>query len=347
MDYAAQGDTRVVWLHGMCSHGNTWVTDRQSTFAAAAGLPTVEPYDVADPSGAFRAVYEHRVAGPSGKSHGLELRYLVWSPLNDAEKVAVKLDDLRPDGSPVKASLNAQIKQGLINDCLSDAVIYLGAAGDSIRTWVRSELCDALGGAISGDRRCRIDPERPRSKVVFVAESLGSKMLSDGLLSIWEKRDSAVVERLADVQTVFYAANQIPLLDAGGRLPPIGTRTLDEGNDPGLSLLDVLAEARSPESVRALDAEPSGTLHFVAYTDPNDLLSYRLLPGANIPERVQVTNVLVSNGPTYFGLLERPDTAHCGYRWNPYVMSGIVNGSENGGLGTIPVQVKNKSCFGG
>jgi hypothetical protein len=62
---------------------------------------------------------------------------------------------------------------------------------------------------------------------------------------------------------------------------------------------------------------PSNRIQIVAFTDPNDLLSYRLTPEAVGNDGVQMANVIVSNAPTYLGFLERPDTAHCGYAGNP------------------------------
>lgn len=51
-------------------------------------------------------------------------------------------------------------------------------------------------------------------------------------------------------------------------------------------------------------------LTVVALADPNDLLSYRLLPSRNASPAVHVADVLVSNQPTYLGVLEDLATAH-------------------------------------
>lgn len=64
----------------------------------------------------------------------------------------------------------------------------------------------------------------------------------------------------------------------------------------------------------------------VAFTDPNDLLSYALhewAPLAPFP----LADVIVSNEPTLFGYVERPDTAHTGYRDNRAVMRLIACGT--------------------
>ena len=66
----------------------------------------------------------------------------------------------------------------------------------------------------------------------------------------------------------------------------------------------------------------------VAFSDPNDLLTYRIVPEhlAEDFREFRVINVLVSNDTTYFGYLERPDTAHCGYPWNPHVFGMLARG---------------------
>ncbi len=58
-------------------------------------------------------------------------------------------------------------------------------------------------------------------------------------------------------------------------------------------------------------------LTLVAFTDPNDLLSYTLDESKYAQDGITVYNVLVSNAPTWLGLLERPDTAHLAYLSNP------------------------------
>jgi hypothetical protein len=70
---------------------------------------------------------------------------------------------------------------------------------------------------------------------------------------------------------------------------------------------------------------PSAKLRVIAFTDPNALLSYRITPLHIGHPEVDVTNVIVSNDCSYFGVLERPDTAHCGYAWNAAVLGAIAN----------------------
>jgi hypothetical protein len=69
-------------------------------------------------------------------------------------------------------------------------------------------------------------------------------------------------------------------------------------------------------------------LQVVAFTDPNDLLSYRLQSFDGVPgQPVQLVNVLVSNAPTYFGYLANP-ALHGDYGSNPNVAKLLLYGSD-------------------
>lgn len=343
MSFATQEDLRVVWVHGMCTHKEDWADNRHALLQQAIAIGSSSHNVVYGPKRAARVTFDHSVNG-----HSLELRFLVWSPLAADAKKAIQLDH---NDELKRASLNKTLKEGLIDDCFSDAVIYTGMAGDPTRSWIRSEVCDALGGNISGASRCLIDDSKPRRKTVLVAESLGSKMLSDAIVSIWQtapaSQQSRIAQRLGDVQMVFLLANQIPLLNAATYSQGTAKIAADKSTEVANgSLLEVFASARAPK-IRTLVAEPSGPIRFVAFTDPNDLLSYRLFPKAYLPEDMKITNVIVSNDQTYFGLLERPDTAHCGYGWNPAVIATVAKGYDGKRLGSIPVNVPHSCGLGG
>ena len=64
----------------------------------------------------------------------------------------------------------------------------------------------------------------------------------------------------------------------------------------------------------------------VAFTDPNDLLSYRLLPARYAAPDVAVADALVSSAMTWMGMLENPMTAHLDYMGNPDVGEMIACG---------------------
>ena len=93
-------------------------------------------------------------------------------------------------------------------------------------------------------------------------------------------------------------------------------------------MVDMMDEARTgmPPDRLALMAPPT----VVAFTDPNDLLSYRLISTMLDVSRARLINVIATNETTWFGFLERPDSAHCGYTWNRNVFGLIAHGHKVG-----------------
>jgi hypothetical protein len=116
---------------------------------------------------------------------------------------------------------------------------------------------------------------------------------------------------------VFMTGNQLPLLG-------LAEQTLVARAMPAQDTLQRFLELRRRQ--RAPRAETIARLGLVAFTDPNDLLSYRLLPARYAAPDVAVADVLVSNDRTWLGLLENPLTAHLNYLGNPDVGALIACG---------------------
>ncbi|MEM6460993.1 MAG: hypothetical protein AAF724_03670 [Pseudomonadota bacterium] len=340
--FAERGDLRIVWIHGMCSHNRDWADGRQALLESAleASAPRfvegqadprdmeAEPYVVRDNTG-FQGA-------------DIETRYLIWSPATKDAKERLKQDS---DSEFTMATLNRDLKTGLMNDCLSDAVAYLGNPGDTIKQWLKAQVCDAMNGSLGRDNRCGSVKPLDRS-VVFVSESLGSKMLSDALQAVWESAnrntEDVLAANVARVQMYYVISNQIPMFNVAEYTPDEARAAGDRTGTGDLPGVDVFVEAR--ERARKTRAFPDTTLHYVEFTDPNDVLSYRLL-SRDVDEGIGLTNVVVSNGPTYFGFLENPLTAHCGYRWNPYVLGILMNGYDGSAVETLDLPSARQSCL--
>src|SRR5271166_233740 len=134
------------------------------------------------------------------------------------------------------------------------------------------------------------------------------------------------------IQLIFLMANQIPLLDIASPMPlPPEMEGPAEDAPHASSLGEMIGMmhmgrmAMAPERAAAM-AAPT----VVAFTDPNDLLSYRLLPPVVDLARARLINVIASNAETWLGFLERPDTAHCGYTLNRTVIGLITQGHKVG-----------------
>jgi hypothetical protein len=96
-----------------------------------------------------------------------------------------------------------------------------------------------------------------------------------------------------------------------------------------LTALKVLSEARKRHrtAMHLLNRDPA--INVVAFTDPNDLLSYRIPPGdtAILGSDATVTNVITSNGGAILGYVENPYPAHTAYHQNMDVLRLLFGGS--------------------
>jgi hypothetical protein len=330
---------RVIWTHGMCTHDIAWAKSRADMVAKLLGFPEGSGTFTPNASGTF-ATYVVNVDGAE-----LEIDFLVWSDLTQQYKDRLAFDapDTEPGGQfPFdRAKLNGALKTGLMNDCLVDAVVYSGQNGEPIRQRMRQEVCVALGGSYGADGTCDTQ-SAPAMRLAIVTESLGSKLvfdaaraLRDQLAAKGQPAELASFERqVGRTAAIYLVSNQIPLLDQANPVPApaiaeapmtAAEAAPDTSLQGFLELVRSGREAVQQESVMALPIIP-----IVAFTDPNDLLSYRLVPDSLSFADAQLINMIVSNDRTYFGYVEHPATAHCGYAYNSYVLGALVRGYRKG-----------------
>lgn len=336
--FATQGDLRVVWIHGMCSHNASWAKKRQKLVDSILDTVAVSG-ETPDARNEKYSPYTIKTNTRYG-SNDIEIRYYIWSPATKAAKERLVEDSEQSDFK--RAKLNASLKKTLMNDCLSDAVAYLGKPGNQIRSWLKAQVCDAMNGKIGSSGRCQsVAPlDRP---VIFISESLGSKMLSDALQDVWDSSGAtsraALARNISRVQMYFVISNQIPMLNVAEFEGPRQRSVGEPLTQPGLR---VFQQARGGvPAALGIDLPP---LHYVEFTDPNDLLSYRLT-SKDLQPGIRLTNVVVSNGPTYFGYLENPLTAHCGYQWNRHVLGTVLKGYSGGAVETVNLPSDAEGCL--
>ncbi|HUG10665.1 MAG TPA: hypothetical protein VMM36_06610 [Opitutaceae bacterium] len=330
-DAVSESDVRVVWIHGMCRHDGAWALETFAMVRQQFGVSPGLEREIADghPGDPERVSFSIDVG-----ENRLSIDFLVWSPLTEAAKRMLVFDAPEAAGGKFpyeRASLNDTLKRELLNDCLVDPLLYASPAGDAIREWVRSELCRSLGGTRSG-RACLLPARRSRHATFVVSESLGSKIIFDAIRYFWDNARGVQRQRLAaeinSLSGIFLASNQLPLLDIADT-PADQARALAAGREEVTvlsGLAEVIDEARQ-SGPRTFDAGPEPQpVQVVAFTDPNDLLSYRLLQ-EHLGPLFRLVNVIVSNDPTYLGFLENPLNAHLGYRTNPDVARLIVEGN--------------------
>lgn len=311
IDFAAQSASKradIIVVHGMCTHDASWAAETVDILAQQLGANAGT-----SPGPGLRAalggveVIPESVKTPVGE---LRFKALVWSPLTTPLKQQLCYDQTTkssictgaPPFTPKRAKLNARVKDWLVDDCFPDALIYQGVGRDQIRSAMRDAILQATS---DGD---------PGAPLVVVAESLGSKILFDTLLEMTEQPDTehAAMQTLNRIAYLIMAANQIPLLSLADQ--PLNNGMFAKGAT-GDSLQQLLQKRAPADKQRRAPQR----LTLVAFTDPNDLLSYTLLKERYAAEGVAVHNVLVSNAPTWLGLFELPDRAHVDYLLNPDV----------------------------
>ncbi len=243
-------------------------------------------------------------------------------------------------GAPLlRRRFNRDLKDELVNFGFSDAVLYLGPAGEAIRRAVSGAMCaaalDANGYALT-DQGPEVNFETACERAsstdfdidpfAFVSESLGSKIAFDVMRKHMTDGVTDVHDAMISGTQIYMLANQLPLL--------------------GLSdLNDEIAFKRSD-----YDAGQRPTI--IAFSEINDFLTYELVPfyeqlyrlssgttpddpaaraqivdqlGFNITDmRVEFANPLI---PFVNGFVD-PLFAHNGHVKQPEVMEFILCGAE-------------------
>lgn len=302
----------VILVHGICTHDVTWA-DKSITQVAGIVEGHAPPAPKAAAGGIQLVERTEQVAGGTVRFHAI-----VWSPLTAKLKHQLDYDNtgtptdcaLETVCKPKRAKYNGIVKDWLLNDCLSDAMMYEGASHEALR----DAIVDTVSQVIEAN-------PNDAGTLVVVAESLGSKMLFDALSAMLESnqpRTQALGQDAARrLGLIFMAGNQMPILG-------LAEQTLVARAMPAQDALQRFLDLRRRQA-----APRSGAitrLGVVAFTDPNDLLSYRLLPGRYAAPDVAVADVLVSDDKTWLGLIENPLTAHMNYLENPDVDALIACG---------------------
>lgn len=338
-------------LHGMCHHDEAWAQEWLSLIAAGLGAtpqygtdPESEPRDEVK-------VYRADIALPRGL---IRAHAVVWSGLTKPLKDRLCYDQTRKSASCSKnptypptpypwerARLNAFVKDGLLNDCFSDAVIYLGASRQRIVQEMQQAMLVSRASSVSAPLRAGLSPAKASlantAGLVVLSSSLGSKVVFDAILELTkEERQEARAagEQLRDLtRQVFMASNQVPLLSLNDErgMSSTGLTLGAQASKRGVFApdpLDALMEQRNQKFL-SLKVRPQ-MLRVVAFTDPGDLLSYatrEYFHQLNKSLSYELIDVIVSNGPTVLTLFENPYDAHAGYGRNPSVMDRLVCGS--------------------
>lgn len=407
----------VFLVHGMCDHKSSWAREAITELAAAVGgtlhsnaLPPDNPTE----NGADQQLQVYsadirlpdRADAPGSSPTNLHAHAIVWSGLTRAAKSRLCFDqskksaycrrsedgssvdtpglDTQPEPPPRRALLNSKLKDGLLDDCLADALVYVGESGPSIVSAFQAatlqKRAESAPQMRPNSRMERIGPAstaqigslavqasaNPRG-VAIIAESLGSRMILDAihLLENPAASESGSAHAAAMIKAgrslrertrvVFLAANQAPILGlvhakSDGEMGTLAqpSKPPSVTNIPADSLLQLYGtrgersdvQTRSPARASPLDQDNRRVTRFrdvgpvpvVAFSDPNDLLSYALRPyyrqmtPKDQPPPLNIIDVTVSVASSVLGLYANPLTAHTRYLVNEDVTRFIACG---------------------
>ena len=105
--------------------------------------------------------------------------------------------------------MNGALKTNLINDCLSDAVVYAGQHGDPIHAAMKLAVCRELGGTPVAGQPCDFTGAELDRPIAVITESLGSKILFDAARATYEEVGQAAGARGND-PAVCVGADDLP-----------------------------------------------------------------------------------------------------------------------------------------
>lgn len=239
---------------------------------------------------------------------------------HDGQTIPGDAPDHLPAIDARRHKLNRGLKHSVVNWGLTDAALYRGAPGKDYE-WAVMAAMNKLVGDLDKDGR---------DQTVIVTASLGSTITYNALQTLmskktnkdWTDEDKRKLNNLFSSQdrdtsskVAFYMfANQYGLLTAG---PAADSDLVPLAENPAETLSAVVQEAPGTDRVVPL----------VAFSDPDDLLTYHLPPGG---KSVTVTNVYVQNNGmkllTPFGGLTNPLAAHNTYGRNPSVLNFMSKG---------------------
>jgi len=342
-----EGKTKVLMVHGVGHHIPGYSTILLEKLAKELNLPVMEsPYkeltltDIDSPSKNLGNLRLNRLLSKD-RSRELLFYELTWSSISQSEKEVLAYDN-SGEYSFRRAKVNDILKK-FSNDAIADPMIYLGDKQEDIQKSVTESSCwmsahgwsDFPSGAhkpCNGFTPAAL-ANTEKDELIFITHSLGSRITIDALQRtarlINDKKIREAYPNLEKLHrliqdkevTIFMLSNQLPLLQLGRSLPKVVNEHKKYCSAQGSHYSERFANQT----------------HIVAFSDPNDILSY------TIPESFKdkyldsrmcttVSNVIlnVANVVDVLGFgIANPMEAHLGYDHDERVVALIAHGVSN------------------
>lgn len=340
-----KGRMKVLMVHGVGDHKPGYATEFFEKLAKELDLSVtskshknIKLTDSKDPDKPLGNLRINRFLSKD-RAQELMLYELTWSDITAKEKEVLAYDN-SGEYSFRRTELNELMKK-FSNDTGPDPIIYLGESRKDILLAFTQSFCWMTYGnwdelPSSSETSCELPDISAiiNDQYAFVSHSLGSRITIDGVEKITSSLGKDVDGNISLYQQnirselqkktipIYMMSNQLPMLQLGRKLPEISNQKDSYCDSSGNHYSD-----------RMLTQTP-----IIAFSDPNDILSYAIPHGfveKYLDSRlcIDVTNVNINVAFVYdiFGLgqLANPMDAHIGYDTDDRVVALIAKGIGN------------------
>lgn len=339
----SEGKMKVLMVHGVGDHKPGYSTEFHEKLAKALNLTVTsrihKDIQLTAGSSTEHSLGNLRIHRYLNKNKTQELMFyeLTWSDITAKEKEVLAYDN-SGEYSFRRAEINDLLKR-FSNDTGPDPIIYLGESRENILSSFSQSFCWMTSGnwdSLPTDTK--VSCEKPdistinNDQYAFVSHSLGSRITIDGMQRIanvlgndkfQELNSSGINEALKNkIIPIYMMSNQLPMLQLGRKLPEVSGQKDQYCTVGGKNYQQRMLTKTS----------------IIAFSDPNDLLSYAIPQGfveKYLDSRlcIDVINININVAFVYdvFGLgkLANPMEAHIGYDTDDRVVALIAKGIGN------------------
>jgi hypothetical protein len=355
------GKTKVLFIHGVGDHIPGYTTQFLEKLARELSLnvrsESQKNIKLNSPTMPGKDLGNLRIIHLLNEQNGKELTFyeLTWSVITRPEKALLDFDnsgeyDFR------RAKMNSLLKK-FSNDTGPDPIIYLGKSREPILVAFSQSFCwmateDWQDLPTDGEHACTKLNDAHANHIahdnyVIISHSLGSRIAIDGMQRIASllgaSATSALEKQMNPISTnaiaalqnkhipIFMLSNQLPMLQLGRELPEVAGQDASYCNPNGADYKKRMVSETG----------------IVAFSDPNDLLSYGIPPGfaekyidSRLCAKITNVNINVAKIMDAFGLadLANPMEAHVGYDQDDRVIAMIAKGIGHPGLSPVVKQ---------
>jgi len=341
-----QGKMKVLMIHGVGDHLPGYSTQFLEKLAKELDLPVMSAQHknimLTSRVDVSKNLGNLRVNRLLSKDRSKELLFyeLTWSAITAKQKEVLAYDN-SGEYSFRRAEMNDLMKK-FSNDTGPDPIIYLGESREDILVsfaqafcWMTKSDWNSLPNDVT--QSCSFNDDAAASNIrkdqyAFISHSLGSRITIDGMqriASLLDQRDVDFRLALKDKEIPIYMmSNQLPMLQMGRKLPDVSGQKAAYCQPEGAKYQQRML-AKTP---------------IIAFSDPNDLLSYAIPNGfvdKYLDSRlcIDVTNININVATIFdaFGLgkMASPIDAHVGYDVDDRVVALVAKGIGNNNTAKI------------